>query len=241
LTQPCAAEYIRKQFRSAHFMPTDSSRRQFLLHSVTGLSAVWVSANWPALLAAADHARHQAKSAIPHKLEFFQPDEAVEIEAVTARIIPTDDTTPGAREAGVVYFIDRALVTFAKDQQKLYRDGLPALQSLTIKMFPGVPKFSDAKPEQQDEILRSFGGPVQGQPNPFMAGGDATDFFETLRAHTIAGFLIDPDTRGNPNGVGWKLIGRDREHTFQPPFGYYDKDYPGWQPAPAAAKDGAGK
>jgi gluconate 2-dehydrogenase gamma chain len=219
-------------------MPTDSSRRQFLLHTTTGLSAVWVSANWPALLAAADHAHH-AKSAITHKLEFFQPDEAVEIEAVTARIIPTDDT-PGAREAGVVYFIDRALVTFAKDQQKLYRDGLPALQSLTRKMFPDLRKFSEAEPEQQDAILHSFGEPAQGFPNPFTAAADATDFFETLRAHTIAGFLIDPDTRGNPNGVGWKLIGRDREHTFQPPFGYYDKDYPGWQPA-AAAKDGAGR
>jgi gluconate 2-dehydrogenase gamma chain len=221
-------------------MPTDSSRRQFLLRTTTGLSAVWVSANWPALLAAADHAHRQANSPSPHKLEFFQPDEAVEIEAVAARIIPTD-TTPGAREAGVVYFIDRALVTFAKDQQKFYRDGLPALQSLTRKMFPQLHKFSAAKPEQQDAILRSFGEPAQGFPNPFMSAADATDFFETLRAHTIAGFLIDPDTRGNPNGVGWKLIGRDREHTFQPPFGHYDKDYPGWQSAPAAAKDAAGK
>jgi gluconate 2-dehydrogenase gamma chain len=221
-------------------MPTDSSRRQFLLHSMSGLSAVWVSTNWLALLSAADHARHQAKSPSPQKLEFFRPDEAVEVEAVTARIIPTDDT-PGAREAAVVYFIDRALVTFAKDQQKLYRDGLAALQSLTRKMFPQIHKFSEAQPDQQDAVLRSFGEPAQGFPNPFMAAADATNFFETLRAHTIAGFLIDPDTRGNPNGVGWKLIGRDREHTFQPPFGYYDKDYPGWQPAPAAGKDGAGK
>jgi hypothetical protein len=44
--------------------------------------------------------------------------------------------------------------------------------------------------------------------------------------------LIDPDSDkgGNRDGVGWKVIGREREHTFQPPFGYYDKDYPGWQP-----------
>jgi hypothetical protein len=27
------------------------------------------------------------------------------------------------------------------------------------------------------------------------------------------------------------VVGRDREHTFQPPFGYYDKDYPGWESA----------
>ena len=34
------------------------------------------------------------------------------------------------------------------------------------------------------------------------------------------------------------LIGRDREHAFQPPFGYYDKDYPGFQIAPATSKQG---
>jgi hypothetical protein len=48
--------------------------------------------------------------------------------------------------------------------------------------------------------------------------------------------LIDPDFGGNPNGVGWKVIDREREHIFQPPFGYYDKDYPGWQPAKEADK-----
>jgi hypothetical protein len=53
-----------------------------------------------------------------------------------------------------------------------------------------------------------------------------------LRVHTIAGFLIEPDSdkHGNRGGVGWKVIGREDAHMFQPPFGYYDKDYPGWQP-----------
>lgn len=217
-------------------MPTDSSRRQFLLQSATGVSAVWLSANWPSLLAAADHAHAQTKAASPKKLEFFTPAEAVEIESITACIIPTTDT-PGAREAGVVYFIDRALLTFAKDQQKIYRDGLPALQAQTRKMFQSVKSFSGASPEQQDEVLRSLAGTPGGGNYIFGTGADGAGFFETVRAHTICGFLVDPDTRGNPNGVGWKLIGRDREHAFQPPFGYYDKDYPGFQIA-ATPKQG---
>ena len=45
------------------------------------------------------------------KLSFLSAAEAADIEAVAAQIIPTDDS-PGAREAGVVYFIDRALATF---------------------------------------------------------------------------------------------------------------------------------
>ena len=216
-------------------MHIDPSRRQFLVRSATGLSAVWLSTNWPAFVAAADHAHGQAKSTSPHKPEFFTPEEALEVESISARIIPTTET-PGARESGVIYFIDRALLTFAKDQQKTYRDGLPALQAQTKKMFPSVKSFSAANPEQQDEVLRSIAGNAGGGNYIFGTGADSAGFFETVRAHTICGFFVDPDTRGNPNGVGWKLIGRDRQHTFQSPFGYYDKDYPGFQVAPAASK-----
>jgi len=218
-------------------MTNELSRRAFLSRAGAGLSAAWVSANWPALLAAADHARHAARSATPPKFEFFSPDQAVEIEAIAARIIPTDDT-PGAREAGVVYFIDRGLATFAVESQKTYREGLPELQARVTEMFPGVAKFSAAAPEQQDEVLNSFeehGETSQKAAKPaqrtIRPRPGAQNFFETLRQHTIAGFLIDPDYGGNRDGVGWKLIGREREHTFQPPFGYYDKDYPGWQAA----------
>src|SRR5229473_17728 len=70
------------------------NRRNFLLRAGTGLSAAWLSANWPALLSAATHARHAAQSATPPKFEFLTPAEVAEIEAIAARIIPTDDT-PG--------------------------------------------------------------------------------------------------------------------------------------------------
>ena len=218
-------------------MTNELSRRAFLSRAGAGLSAAWVSANWPALLAAAGHARHAVRSATPPKFEFFSPDQAVEIEAIAARIIPADDT-PGAREAGVVYFIDRGLATFAVESQKTYREGLPELQARVTEMFPGVAKFSAATPQQQDEVLNSFeehGETSQKAAKPaqrtIRPRPGAQSFFETLRQHTIAGFLIDPDYGGNRDGVGWKLIGREREHTFQPPFGYYDKDYPGWQAA----------
>ena len=211
------------------------SRRQFLSRGIAGLSAVWVSAHHPALVAAADHARRAANSASPPKFEFFTPEQAAEIDAITARIIPTDDT-PGAREAGIVYFIDRGLATFAADDQKTYRDGLPELQARVAEMFPGSAKFSSLPVEQQDEVLHSFDGKAPTGRRPFRARPGAQDFFETVRQHTVAGFLIDPDYGGNHDGVGWKLIGREREHMFQAPFGYYDKDYPGWQPVAKEAE-----
>src|SRR5271168_1373290 len=211
-------------------MLNESSRRTFLLHSAAGLGGAWISAQWPSALSAASHARQAAKSAAPAKFEFFTPEQAVEVEAITARIIPTDDQ-PGAREAGAVYFIDRALVTFARDNQKDYKEGLPELQERVHELFPSLTKFSVATPEQQDAVLHSFdsGAPTgRRRQRP-----DSQSFFETVRQHTIAAFLIDPDSgrRGNRGGVGWQVIGREREHMFQPPFGYYDKDYPGWQAA----------
>jgi len=215
-------------------MDNSLSRRRFLAHGITGLSSTWIATHWPAVLAAADHAHRAAQSAAPPKFEFFSPEQATEIDAIAARIIPTDDM-PGAREAGVLYFIDRALTTFARDDQKMYKEGLPELQARMRELFPAVEKFSAATPEQQDEVLHSLEEHSTVSARPFRPRLAAQTFFETLRQHTMVGFLIDPDAGGNRDAVGWKVIGREREHIFQPPFGYYDKDYPGWQPLPKDA------
>jgi gluconate 2-dehydrogenase gamma chain len=207
------------------------SRRRFLLHSVSGLSATWVAAHWPEALAAAQHAHRAAQSATATKFEFFTAEQAVEIEAMVARIIPTDET-PGAREAGVVYFIDRALATFESDVRSVYVEGMAEVQAKVREMSPGVEKFSRATAEQQDEVLGSVEDKAEPTDRPFASRPLVPNFFETLRQHTIAGFLIDPDSGrpGNRDGVGWRVIGREREHAFQPPFSDYDKDYPGWRP-----------
>ena len=211
------------------------SRRNFLSRGSAAVSAVWLSAHWPAIVAAAEHAHQAAKSSAPPKFQFFTPQEAVEIDAIAARIIPSDET-PGAREAGVVYFIDRALTTFAVDDQKPYRQGLPALQARVSELFPALEKFSAATPEQQDQILHSLDEQSGPAGRHSRSSGASSSFFQAVRVHTIVAFLIDPDSGGNRDGVGWKVIGREPEHVFQPPFGYYDKDYAGWQPNPPDAE-----
>jgi len=99
-------------------------------------------------------------------------------------------------------------------------------------MFPNVAKFSSLTPQQQDEVLHSLDANAPAPRRPFRASPGAQNFFETLRQHTIAGFLIDPDYGGNDSGVGWKVIGREREHMFQAPFGFYDKDTQAGKPMP---------
>ena len=78
------------------------------------------------VLEALQHA-HEAAQSGDGQLQYLDPQAAAEIEALAAQIIPSDDG-PGAKEAGVIYFIDRALATFDRDQRELYRSGLATVR-----------------------------------------------------------------------------------------------------------------
>src|SRR6202140_754586 len=108
-------------------MINELSRRRFLSQAGAGVSAAWVSAHLPEMVSAATRAHQAVQSGAAYKFEFFTPAEAVEIDALSARIIPTDDT-PGAREVGVVYFIVCRLGTLATGDQQKYGDGLSERQ-----------------------------------------------------------------------------------------------------------------
>ena len=187
----------------------ETSRRMFLIRSLTGVSSVWLAMRLPEIVAAQEHAHQAVQSTAPTKFEFLSPEQATEIESVAAQIIPTDDS-PGAREARVIFFIDRALTTFDKEQQPVYVKGLKDLQAKQKKMFKNSAKFSDLNSEQQIKVLKAF---------------EKNRFFDLVRAHTIMGFLADPSQGGNYDKVGWKLIGFQDDFYFKPPFGYYDRDY----------------
>ena len=187
----------------------EASRRQFLLGSFSGLSSAWLALRWPAILAAQEHALRAAASGRSTKFQLFSPEEAVEVEAMAAQIIPTGDT-PGAQEARVIYFIDRALTTFDRDKQPAYTQGLKDLLLRTQMLFPSVNRFSSLTPAQQIQVLTAI---------------EKTDFFELVRLHTIMGFLAKPSYGGNRNQVGWKAIGFEDRMTYAPPFGYYDREF----------------
>jgi len=186
-----------------------TSRRQFLLGSVSGLSSAWLALRWPAILAAQEHAQHAAASGQPAQFQFFSPEEAVEIEAVAAQVIPSDDA-PGAREAQVIYFIDHVLATFDRDKQPAYTQGLKDLRHRTQELFSSANRFSSLTPAQQIQLLTAI---------------EKTDFFELVRLHTIMGYLSRPEYGGNHDQAGWKLIGFEDQMTYNPPFGYYDSEY----------------
>jgi len=215
--------------------PMNAARRDFLLKMGSLAGTAWMTTQWPAVLAAAQHAHKAVASKQADAFEVLTPEQAREVEALTSRIIPTDEL-PGAKEAGVVYFIDRALKTFASDARPVYDQGLVDLNKLTSQSFPGVARFSSATAEQQDKLLAALSEESAKQTGGFARrlNGAGPDFFQILWYHTVAGFLIDPEGgAGNRDYAGWKVIGREPEHSFAPPFGFYDRGYAGWQAGPA--------
>jgi gluconate 2-dehydrogenase gamma chain len=148
----------------------------------------------------------QDSKTIKVPLRFFTEQEALIVAAAAARIMPSDETGPGAHEAGVVIYIDRQLAgpwgrdarrythepfddaaaaefgyQGAASPQRIYREGLKQLAG-----FEGLP------PIEQDARLVQI---------------EQSVFFELLRRNTIEGMFCDPLHGGNVDMVGWQLIG----------------------------------
>lgn len=185
-------------------MSDPSSRREFVETSSALVGGAWLALHLPAFEAAAAHARRALARGAP--LEILTADEARELDAIAAQIIPTD-ATPGAREAGVIYFMDQALGTFGGQFLQPIRGGLPDLLKAAQAKNPAVRAFSELSFDQQTDVLR---------------GMQQTPFFGAVRFLTVAGMFGDPSYGGNKDQIGWRLIGFDGGHAHQPPFGYYD-------------------
>lgn len=177
------------------------NRREWLISSLS-------MATLPEILAAQQHAHQAVQSAEPAGFSYLDKKTAADIEALTSEIVPSGET-PGAREAGVVYFIDRALATFDRGRQGLYRTGLEQANAQRKSLFPNSQSIAELSSADRIALLHAM---------------EASEFFQLLREHTLCGFLSDPSYGGNRGGVGWQVIGFDNQHVHHPPFGYYDAE-----------------
>jgi gluconate 2-dehydrogenase gamma chain len=170
-------------------------RREFVGRSAIYGTTFWLLLNVPrpkALRAAA-----QSTEAL-----VLSEDEWRTVEAITARIIPTDHD-PGALEANCVNFIDKALANEDADLLPTYREGLPSVDAVAVDRFGG--RFAEIAPDEQDEVLMALeSGDVSGWS---AAPATSEEFFEIVRSHTLIGFLADPKYGGNRDYVGWKVAG----------------------------------
>ena len=170
------------------------------------LSSSLGAAAWAAVVSAQEHAHRTAAGAAPAQFEFFKVSEAADVAAITEQILPSGDG-PGAREGGIVYFIDRALTTFDASLQDAYRKGLSEVREVRLKMFSTSTSIAAMPQDGQMALMRAI---------------EKTEFFETVRTHTLLGFLGNPSYGGNRDKVGWKHIGFEMRMAWAPPFGYYD-------------------
>jgi len=182
-------------------------RRRFLLHSG------FVSTQYSLLISTAlALATPMASAETPEAALAFstlQAHEAACLESIAGRILPEDESGPGAIKGGVIYFIDKVLGSSRQEWLGLLRDGLLELDAQAMSAH-GSASFALLESAKQDELLRAI---------------EQTTFFDTMRMLTMAGMFALPEYGGNRDHAGWQLIGFGHHQVWQPPFGHYDADY----------------
>jgi len=164
------------------------------------------------------------ESSDQHAYRYLTQPEVRFLDAAVARLIPADELGPGAKEAGVAYFIDQQLVSAWGTHGRNYRmgpwpEGTPqqgfqsrltpqeiyraAIHETNVHCIKHYQKpFEFLTPQQQDQVLHGLeDGSIELDSLP------AKLFFSLLHRNTMEGFFADPMYGGNRDKVGWKLIG----------------------------------
>lgn len=119
------------------------------------------------------------------------------LDAACERILPKDKD-PGAREVGVVNYIDAQLLYPPVSAfRALLQAGAGELDRLAGAR--GRPRFSALAADEQDRILADL-------PHQRMGEYSGARFFQVLVALTMEGFFGDPIYGGNRDQAGWKMI-----------------------------------
>ena len=174
------------------------SRRD--LFKTVGAGAAAAVAGAPLAPGSAVAQTHTATVPQLEALETLTAAEADTLEAICARLIPSDENGPGAAEARAAHYIDRALTGPLRVSRDAYAAGLAAVD-VYAQASKGA-AFAKLAPRDQDAVLTDM---EMNVATGFMPS--AATFFNLVRTHTIQGTFCDPYYGGNANFVGWDLIG----------------------------------
>lgn len=202
---------------------TEISRREMLRSTVAAGSAGLVSWLGPRSAAAAT-----SQSLLPPPVSdgftWLMQAEIAFLDAAVSRLIPADELGPGAKEAGVTFFIDQQLAgPFGRGETwymqgpwrqgteeqgyqlkmtpaQLYRSAIQAIDEHCRRTFDKK-TFAELAPGDQDELLHAL---EKGKVELDVPG---KEFFHMLWQNTQEGFLADPLYGGNRDFAGWKLVG----------------------------------
>ena len=140
------------------------------------------------------------QSGVRESFENLTAAESDVLEAMVARLIPSDELGPGAREARAAYYMDRALGGALGSSRQAYATGLAALDRYAQSSRGGA--FARLSPADQDSVLVDV---EKGAAAGFT--GSSAQFFNMVLNHTHQGTFGDPYYGGNADFVGWDLIG----------------------------------
>jgi gluconate 2-dehydrogenase gamma chain len=205
----------------------ENTRRRFLAQSAGALGLLFLDSLTPQLIAQATQHARQTAAGGTHAFKFLTQPEAADFEAFAAQILPSDDGTPGAREAGAVYFADYILSAINPEQQQDFRGALKVLHLAAATAQPGA-SFASLPVEKQIAVMKTMDKPASsGESNNSVAaetgaGNNQADAFGALRTMVLMGTFCDPSLHGNRNKIGWNLIGFNDQAYWASPFGYYD-------------------
>src|SRR5437879_9715193 len=137
-----------------------AARRAFLKRAAVGAGAAAgfvpeASAQNPGQQkeASAPAPAHLHSNASPHGA-FFNQDDAATVAAFTERLMPGAPGKPGARDAGVLNYIDLALSGAYADLQDFYRRGLAQLDAYCRKTYNEP--FVRLSAARQDEVITAL-------------------------------------------------------------------------------------
>ena len=193
----------------------------------------------------------------------FSDHERATIEASVARIVPSD-RDPGAREAGVVEYIEGLLATDDADmdvgprEKKEYANFVlggtggrtEERQAALFRLMESGSRHRQAYRDGVAELDRlarelfsatDFRGLDEARQDRVLSVLDHRDdrFFALLVVHAMEGFYGHPRHGGNRDRAGWKVLGYPGPsfpRGNDPPYGWYDANVPD-----AFAADGKGK
>jgi hypothetical protein len=188
------------------------------------------------------------------RLCFFDQHQAAVIVEATARLVPgpKDDPEeqghPGAREAGVVYYLDTLLSSIDKAPERVYSGGpysdraggernhLTTFLPLThVQRIAWTKRVKDWRDQYRNGIKLldrlaggDFAAATPAKRDAVLAHKDTVGFVDLLFGHTVEGMYGIPEYGGNAGLVGWKDISYPGD--VQPR---------GYSPAQVSRSDGA--
>jgi gluconate 2-dehydrogenase subunit 3-like protein len=141
----------------------------------------WPSAEHERVRSFVDAALKSAAEGTPYAPKFFTPAEFRAARILADMIIPRDERSGSASDAGVPEFMDFMMMDRPANQ-KWMRDGLAWLDAQSNTRF--IKPFAEASDAQREQILNDIAWPARAPAT--MANG--VSFFNSFRDLTSTGF-----------------------------------------------------